>query len=185
MLCIIRMSNQHVLGLGAEHESSIAPAHDNSSLKLSRRFLVVATIVIAVAGFFTAGYAFHLFGGQNCWTRPVGPSGSAVFTVVMANTGANFGFNGSRYHPQFAGPIMNVTQNQTVIIHVINNGSEAHGFQVVHYFDQGIGGTGGLAPGMCFDVRFTAAQLGSFAVRCDIFCSIHQFMLNGVLNVNP
>lgn len=179
------MSNQHVLGLGAEHESSIAPAHDNSSLKLSRRFLVVATIVIAVAGFFTAGYAFHLFGGQNCWTRPVGPSGSAVFTVVMANTGANFGFNGSRYHPQFAGPIMNVTQNQTVIIHVINNGSEAHGFQVVHYFDQGIGGTGGLAPGMCFDVRFTATQLGSFAVRCDIFCSIHQFMLNGVLNVNP
>lgn len=176
---------QNASGRASPYESSKAQIPHNSSLKLSRRVLVVATIVVAVGGFFTAAYAFHLFSGQNCWARPVGPSGSAVFTVVMANAGANFGFNGSRFHPQFAGPIMNVTQNQTIIIHVINNGTEAHGFQIVHYFDQGIGGTSGLAPGMCFDVRFTATELGSFAVRCDIFCSIHQFMLNGVLNVNP
>lgn len=95
------------------------------------------------------------------------------------------GFNGSRYHLGQNWPVMNVTINQSVIIHVINNGTEAHGFQIIHYFDQGIRGTAGLSPGMCFDVTFTAVQAGSFAVRCDIFCAIHDFMLNGVLNVNP
>jgi heme/copper-type cytochrome/quinol oxidase subunit 2 len=80
--------------------------------------------------------------------------------------------------------VMNVTVGQSVFIHVINNDTQAHGFQIVHYYDQGIGGTSGLAPGQCFNVSFTASQLGSFQVRCDIFCTIHAYMLSGMLNVN-
>lgn len=157
--------------------------------KLTRRLLAVSAIAVAVGGFLAAAYTFHLFGGQqNCWARPVGPLGSAVFTVVMANEGFNVGFNGSKYHasPSSPWPVLNVTLGQQVIIHIINNDSiEAHGFQVVHYFDQGINGTFGLSPGKCYDLSFTANVTGSFQIRCDIFCTIHTYMLNGVLNVNP
>jgi heme/copper-type cytochrome/quinol oxidase subunit 2 len=100
----------------------------------------------------------------------------------MANAGVNVGFNGSKHHPA-PWPVMNVTLGQNVIIHVVNNDTvEAHGFQVIHYFDTGI--LGGLAPGKCYDVKFTANQEGSFLVQCNIGCSIHNFMQNGKLNVN-
>ncbi len=155
------------------------------SLKSRRASLVAATLIIVVAGFFVAGYSFHLFGSQSsdCWTRPQSASNTAIFTIVMANEGVNVGFNGSEYHPA-PWPVMNVRLGQNVIIHVINNDTvQAHGFQVIHYFDSGI--LGGLAPGKCYDVQFTANQLGSFLVQCNIGCSIHPLMQNGRLNVNP
>lgn len=80
---------------------------------------------------------------------------------------------------------MNLTLGQSVIIHVINNDTEAHGFLIVRYFESGINGVSGLAPGSCYDVKFTANVQGSFAVECNIFCTIHQYMLYGQLNVNP
>lgn len=149
---------------------------------------VLAVMMVAATGLGLLGgaYAFHLIGSQpvSCWARPTGPGNTAIFTVVMANEGDNVGFNGSRFQPS-PWPVMNVTLGQNVIIHVINNDSvEAHGFQIATYFNQGLG-QAGLAPGKCFDVRFTATIAGSFMVRCDIFCAIHQFMLDGQLNVNP
>ena len=153
--------------------------------KLSRRLLAVIALVVAVSGFLVGAYAFHLFGGgQNCWVRPAAPPGSAVFTVVMANEEFNVGYNGSRYHAT-PWPLINVSVGQSVIIHVINNDTQTHGFQIVHYFDQGIGGNSGLAPGRCFDVSFIANQVGPFSIRCDIFCTIHAYMLSGELDVHP
>src|SRR2546425_300172 len=153
-------------------------------LKSRRISLATATLVVVVAGFFVAAYATHLFGSQrqNCWIRPATAPNTAIFTIVMANEGVNVGFNGSAYHPA-PWPVMNVTLGQNVIIHVINNDTvQAHGFQVIHYFDTGI--LGGLAPGKCYDVKFTASQPGSFLMQCDISCSIHILMQNGRLNVN-
>ena len=151
--------------------------------------LAVFAVITAVAGFLTGAYALNLFGtGPNCWVRPAGGTNTAVFTVVMADEGQNIGYNGSQVHgaSQFTPwPVMNVTLDQNVIIHVINNDSQAHGFAVDHYFVQGIGGQAGLAPGKCFDVRFNASTLGSFWVKCTIFCTIHPSMQYGQFNVNP
>lgn len=155
------------------------------TLKPSKPLIAGVAIVIAVAGFLTAGYELHFFGGTNCWSRPSGPPGSAVFTVVMANEGMNIGYNSSKSHLPKPWPVMNVTLNQHVIIHVINNDTQAHGFTIVHYFESGINGVSGLAPGQCYDVQFTANASGSFTVKCSIFCTIHAYMLNGQLNVNP
>jgi len=143
--------------------------------------------VIAVTGFLIAAYASHFFGVQtNCWIRPANAPNTAIFTVVMADEGLNVGYNASKAHGASASnpwPVMNVSLDQNVIIHIINNDTQAHGFQVTHYFDQGLGG---LAPGKCYDVRFTANALGSFIVRCDITCSIHfPYMQYGQLNVSP
>jgi hypothetical protein len=158
--------------------------------KPSRQMLAVVVLAIAVAGFLTGAYVFNLFGaGTNCWIRPAGGFNTAVFTVVMADEGQNIGYNGSLAHGVSSSnpwPVMNVTFNQSVIIHVINNDSQAHGFTIDHYFVQGIGGQAGLAPGKCFDVRFQANIQGTFWVKCNIFCTIHfPYMQYGQFNVNP
>jgi hypothetical protein len=157
--------------------------------KPSRRALAALIAVVGLTGFFTGAYAFHLFGaGTDCWVRPTGSRNSVVFTIVMADEGQNVGYNASKAHGASSSnpwPVMNVTFNQDVIIHVINNDTQAHGFTITQYFDQGIGGQAGLAPGKCYDVRFTANTLGSFAVKCNIFCTIHfPEMQYGQLNVD-
>ena len=102
--------------------------------KPSRRILAVIALVVAVGGFLSGAYAFHLFGtGTNCWVRPTSAPNTAIFTVVMANEGLNVGYNGSKAHGASASnpwSVMNVTVNQTVIIHVINNDSQPHGFAI-------------------------------------------------------
>lgn len=153
--------------------------------KPSRQALAVFAVVIAAAGFLTGAYVFNLFGtGPNCWVRPTGGPNTAVFTVVMADEGQNIGYNDSKAH-NAPWPVMNVTFDQNVIIHVINNDSQAHGLAIDHYFVQGIGGQAGLAPGKCFDIRFTASVVGTFGVKCTIFCTIHPEMQYGQFNVNP
>ena len=98
----------------------------------------------------------------------------------MADEGMNVGFNGSAYHAGQQWPQMNVSLGQNVIIHVINNDTaQAHGFEIVQYFEQGLR----LAPGMCYDVKFVATQIGSFQVFCQIFCTIHLTMQSGKLTV--
>ncbi len=154
-----------------------------SRTKPLHRVLVIVLMVVAVTGVFVAAYTFHFFGLRttNCWVRPANiPASSTYFVVVMANEGMNVGFNGSKFQSG-SWPIMNVTMGRTVTIHVINNDTvQSHGFAIQHYF------TGfSLGPGTCSDVTFTANQSGSFLVYCNISCTIHLFMQNGRLNVNP
>ena len=153
-------------------------------LRLSRRWQATLVVIIIVATLFSAAYALHLFGPSppNCWVRPTGPANTAIFTVVMANQGLNVGFNGSKFH-SFPWPVMNVSVGQNVVIHVVNNDtSQAHGFTVTHFFDSGTI----VNPSGCYDVRFAANTPGSFAVFCQIACTIHfPWMQNGQLNINP
>ncbi len=151
--------------------------------RVFRLVLVIVLIVVAITGFFAAAYTLHIFGlgTRNCWARPASvPTSSAYFVVVMANEGMNVGFNGSKFQTG-SWPIMNVTLGRSVTIHVINNDTvQSHGFAIQHYFS-GFA----LGPGTCSDVTFTADQSGSFLVYCNISCTIHIFMQNGKLNVNP
>jgi FtsP/CotA-like multicopper oxidase with cupredoxin domain len=151
--------------------------------RLLRGILVIVLIVVAVSGFFAAAYTFHFFGlgTTNCWARPTNVlASSTYFVVVMANEGMNVGFNGSMFQSG-SWPMMNVTLGRNVTIHVINNDTvQSHGFAIQRYLS-GFA----LGPGTCSDVTFTANQLGSFLVYCYISCTIHVFMQNGRLNVNP
>src|SRR3989442_1695464 len=151
--------------------------------RLLRGILVIVLIVVAVSGFFAAAFTFHFFdrGTTNCWARPANvPASSAYFVIVMANEGMNVGFNGSKFQ-SVSWPVMNVTLGTTVTIHVINKDTvQSHGFAIQRYFS-GFA----LGPGTCGNVTFTADQLGSFTVYCNISCSIHVFMQNGKVNVNP
>jgi hypothetical protein len=151
--------------------------------RLLRLVLVIVLIVVVITGFFAVAFTFHFFGlgTTNCWARPASvPASSTYFVVVMANEGMNVGFNGSKFHSS-SWPIMNVTLGRNVMIHVINNDTiQSHGFAIQNYFS-GFA----LGPGTCSDVTFTADQPGSFLVYCYISCTIHVFMQNGKINVNP
>ncbi len=164
----------------------ITGSSDEEELPRTEHFrlvLVIVLVVVVITGFFATAYTFHVFGPgtTNCWARPTSlPASSTYFVVVMANEGMNIGFNGSKFQSG-SWPIMNVTQGRTVTIHVINNDTvQSHGFAIQRYFS-----SFSLGPDTCSDVTFTADQPGSFLVYCSISCSIHFFMQNGRLNVNP
>jgi len=131
--------------------------------------LLLGIMVAGAVGALFGAYYFGLF------TTNHNPT-SVHYTITMTNQG----FNGSRTQPT-PWPVMNVLQGQSVTIRVENNDTvESHGFVISHYFDAGVK----LRPGEFHDVVFVANQTGSFLVYCNIVCSIHQYMLNGQLNVN-
>jgi hypothetical protein len=76
---------------------------------------------------------------------------------------------------------MNVTVDQDVIIHILNNDtSQTHGFAITHYFDQGVV----LQPGKSCDLAFFASQTGMFPVYNTIFDTTDAFEY-AQFNVNP
>ena len=134
-----------------------------------KSMLLLGIMVAGAVGALFGAYYFGLF------TTNHNPT-SVHYTITMTNQG----FNGSRTQPT-PWPVMNVLQGQSVTIRVENNDTvESHGFVISHYFDAGVK----LRPGEFHDVVFVANQTGSFLVYCNIVCSIHQYMLNGQLNVN-
>ena len=91
------------------------------------------------------------------------------------------GMNGSYYHSfTTPWPVIHVQKGQTVVIHVVNEGDEPHGFMIGHYFDSGVA----LQPGASYTVTFLADEAGTFTFRCSIFCAIHVYMQNGQLIVS-
>jgi nitrous oxide reductase len=99
--------------------------------------------------------------------------------LIIANQN---GYNDSIQHgaPSKQWPIINVKQGTTVRITVCNADIQAHGFQVTHYSDSNIQT---VTPGEVIHVSFVANSVGDFDIYCEIFCSIHIFMQNGLLRV--
>lgn len=167
---------------------SASPGKASASRKRRLR-LVLATVLIVVAltGFFVAAYSFHFLGlgAPDCASHPTSALNSAYFVVLLDNRGMNVGMNGSKVHSG-PWPVMNVTLGESVTIHVWNvDPVEAHGFAITRYFPPSLT----LNSGQCHDVTFIADQLTTstrpFRVYCWIQCSIHNLMINGLLNVNP
>jgi len=50
---------------------------------------------------------------------------------------------------------------------------QSHGFALEHYFDRGVT----LMPGNAYKVSFVANIAGSFTIYCNVFCTVHPFML--------
>ena len=114
-----------------------------------------------------------------------GHGSHAYFLVVEADPPSQFaGLNGSANYPATQKwPVMQVTQNQTVSIHVINcASSEPHGFQI-SFYDPESHSLNVVEPGGSYDITFTATKVGTFRVYCSVFCSIHPLMQNGELVV--
>jgi heme/copper-type cytochrome/quinol oxidase subunit 2 len=145
----------------------------------TRLFAVIIAVAV-IAGATTLGVAYSR--GYLTPSPETGGGTTHHFLIIEESTGQDEGMNGSYYRLGQKWPVMHVVKGDTVIINVTNEGtSEPHGFAIVHYDDSGVT----VRPGQTQIITFVANQVGNFTVYCNIFCSIHPYMQNGVLIVSP
>lgn len=139
-----------------------------------------------------AALVFLLFATGAIPTSPSGNSGSAPALVNVVRSScvrpAGFlliiadlsGFNDSIAHgaPANPWPVIQVRQGDIVRLLVCNEDpSQAHGFAIQTYFDSGVV----LAPGDAFRIQFPATTRGTFVIYCNIFCTVHVFMVGRLI----
>ena len=139
-------------------------------------------VVVLIGATATAAF-YGLSKGRTTSSSPL-PTECVKPTNGFLIIASSNGYNDSIAHgaPKNWWPIITVKQGQTVNITVCNTDFQAHGFQVTHYYDSNIVT---IVPGQVLHVSFVADQAGEFRIYCSIFCSIHIFMQNGLLNVTP
>ena len=124
--------------------------------------------------------------GGGAMTYAIGIPGSPCTGV--ASTTRNFtiiaddnGYNDSLHHLGQTWPVMNVNRCDIVKITVVNTVTQTHGFSIAYYAVKGT-----EIPGQQTQQipAFQAIRDGSFTVKCNVPCTIHYAMLNGLLNVS-
>ncbi len=124
----------------------------------------LALAVALVAGLCVLVALVYLNGPASAVT-----SHTLNFTIMADDNG----FNGSVHHA-LPWPIISVHVGDNVTITVINDGKvEAHGFAIDGYFPQGLV----VGPGETDSVTFTADEAGNFTFYCNIFCTVHPYMI--------
>src|SRR5438132_3480174 len=103
---------------------------------------------------------------QNC-DRPPGH-----VLLTLDNTGLNDSIH--RASPGTPSITLSFQRGNTINILVCNLDTvQSHGFAISHYFDRGVT----MRPGDAYKVSFVAKDAGSFTVYCNVFCTVHSFML--------
>jgi nitrous oxide reductase len=111
---------------------------------------------------------------RSTCSRPPG------FFLIIADLS---GFNDSIAHgaPLNPWPVVTVRAGDYVRFVVCNEDrTQAHGFAIQTYFDTGVA----LAPGDAFRIEFQATVPGSFVIYCNIFCTVHAFMVGRLIVSN-
>ena len=103
---------------------------------------------------------------QSC-ERPPG-----YVLLILDNNGLNDSIH--RASPGDPAITLSFQRGDTINILVCNLDTiQAHGFAVNHYFDRGVT----LRPGTAYKVSFDAKDAGTFTIYCNVFCTVHTFML--------
>ena len=151
----------------------------------SRVLLMTAILVVLLA-------VFGAFLAANIISNSVSqPSYGAVYPTVTKSTCGRppgfiliiadlTGFNNSIGHgaPANPWPIIHVHAGDVVRLLVCNKDmTQPHGFAITTYLDAGIA----LAPGDAYRIVFTATIPGTFVVYCNLFCTIHVYMVGRLI----
>ena len=99
------------------------------------------------------------------------------FILIIADLS---GFNDSISHgaPANPWPVMQVHRGDTVRLLVCNkDATQPHGFAIGSYLEPGVV----MAPGDAYSIVFTASLAGSFRIYCDVFCTVHVFMVGRLI----
>lgn len=101
------------------------------------------------------------------------PAQARSFAIIVDSNG----FNGSVQHG-LPWPVISVHVGENVTIAILNEDRlETHGFAIVGYFDKGLI----VGPGENDSVSFTARTAGNFTMYCNIFCTVHEFMVGELM----
>ena len=136
---------------------------------------MLAVIVIIVAAVLGGGILTFAIGlpGSPC----SGITGTTRNFTIKATVN---GFNDSVNHQQESWPVMSVHRCDIVKITMINGDTQTHGLGIDYYAAKGTDLPGGQT---LSEPPFLASRIGHFRVYCTTLCTIHQFVLNGLLNV--
>lgn len=146
---------------------------------------IVAIVVIVLLALTTGIVQISPPGGSQNYPLVVSVSRSSCarppgFFLIIADLS---GFNDSIAHgaPLNPWPVVRVHLGDYVRFLVCNTDqTQAHGFAIQTYFDAGVV----LAPGDAFRIEFRATIPGSFVIYCQIFCTVHAFMVGRLIVSN-
>jgi hypothetical protein len=148
------------------------PKARRTNILALKTLAIIALFIIGVSGFLALhpylhnGVLARASAIENCKRPP-----DSVLLILD-----NYGLNGSihRVSPGAASVTLTFGKGDMVSIVVCNNDTvQAHGFAVGHYFDRGVT----LRPGDAYKISFVARDAGSFTIYCNVFCTVHTFML--------
>ncbi len=143
-----------------------------------RGYILTGVLVLALVG----GAAFYYSTNASpLIDRRISSVSSCMhidgYVTIIADSR---GFNESVSHgaPETPWPLIHVNRGDTVHLLLCNlDAVEAHGFAIDHYFDVGVV----LGPGKDYQLTFTATQTGSFRMFCDVFCTVHPYMIGSLI----
>jgi len=138
--------------------------------------LMVALVVLAIGIVFVppnqpANNVPSVTVTKSTCNRPPG------FVLVIADLS---GFNNSISHgaPMNPWPVIRVERGQVVRLLVCNQDTtQPHGFAITDYLEPGVV----MAPGDAYRIVFTATLEGTFRIYCDVFCTVHVFMVGRLI----
>jgi heme/copper-type cytochrome/quinol oxidase subunit 2 len=132
---------------------------------------LVALIVVVVILLIVANI-IPLRSALSC----LGISGTNRSFTIIANSN---GYNDSKTLAGYSvWPKANVHRCDNVTFKIMNTGIETHGFAVGSYQTEIR-----IPPGQTISETFLATRTGQFRLYCIVICSVHDYMLNGQLNV--
>jgi hypothetical protein len=141
----------------------------------NKMLVAIVIIVVAALGGGIMTFAIGLPSSPCAGTTPI----THTFTIIEDLNG----YNDSAYHPGSwltkPWPVMSVHQCEMVVIKLMNQDTQTHGFAVDFYATRGTEIQGGQS----LTIQFLATKAGQFRVYCNVRCSIHNSMLYGSLTV--
>jgi FtsP/CotA-like multicopper oxidase with cupredoxin domain len=144
--------------------------------------VVLSIVLIVAVSFFVTGIV----------SIPSPESASAVAPAVVTKSSCDrppgyfliiadlSGFNNSIAHgaPANPWPVIRVHQGDVVRILVCNRDTtQPHGFAIDTYFPRGVT----IMVGQAYSIVFTATVPGTFVMYCNIFCTVHVFMVSRLM----
>jgi len=148
----------------------------------SRRKVVVVVLlvglIVAAAAFVTGIVVFPPSQSSDVVTAAIVTKStcdrSPGFILIIADLS---GFNDSISHgaPANPWPVIRVQQGDVVRILVCNKDTmQPHAFAISTYFPAGVA----MAPGEAYKIIFKATVPGTFVIYCNIFCTVHIFLVS-------
>src|SRR5215472_3966621 len=135
------------------------------------RDVILAVVVLASTATLAGAVSFYGIPAAPC--AGIAPT-QVQFTIVANLTG----YNNSKLN-NGQGPFFSVPKCSRVTVNLANRDVQPHGLAVDFYSAHGVEAIGGDTQSL----PLLAYKTGTFRIFCNIYCSVHTYMLHAQLTV--
>ncbi len=134
--------------------------------------IMISIASIAIGSFIMLQPAHQPNGTLRAASNPQGCNRPPGYVSLIVDSS---GFNNSKAQitPSRLPTLLQFQKGETVNLIVCNFDTGMHGFAITHYADAGVT----LRVGESYKISFVAKDTGDFTIYCNIFCSLHPFLL--------